>query len=395
MKVCFETFGCRLNRAEALEDEAAYLAAGWMRTEKHSEADLVVVRGCSVTARAQRDCEKLIDHLKRRYPALPVRVVGCLEKGKIAPSRQRGRYVPPPPTEEVATRTARAYLKVQDGCAGKCTFCIVPKFRGEPVSVPFADVLAKAHRFVDAGYRELVVTGCNLSLYLSEGKRLADLVAALAESEPDARVRLGSVEPGAVAQDLIAAMAEHANVCRFLHLAVQSGSDRVLKLMNRPYARHDVLTNLELLDKLMPTAGLGGDFMSGFPGETEGDHLNSMSLVKNAPFSKLHVFPYSERPGTIAAGLPRPVPKLTRQRRSHELAALGDEKRRKFAKTFVGKEVEIVVESDEQKCGWTGEYLWCSCSQPHSLRAEASSRKGLARMRVLEAHGGHLKGFVV
>ena len=227
MKVCFETFGCRLNKAEALQMEADYLARGWERTESHADADLFVIRGCSVTAHAQSECEKLITHLKRKYPLAQFRICGCIDKKSLKVSGFESLNVraPRPPNFQtlklsnpltVPTRTARAYLKVQDGCAGNCTFCIVPKFRGTSKSEDCTELLDKAKRFIEAGYHEIVVTGCNLSLYASQGKRLPDLLAALAGLDADCRIRLGSIEPGSCALETVQAMAERSNVCRFL-----------------------------------------------------------------------------------------------------------------------------------------------------------------------------------
>ena len=352
MKVCFETFGCRLNKAEALQMEADYLADGWEVTAKHSEANLFVIRGCSVTARAQYECEKLIAHLKRRYPAAGIKICGCLSDTS-KPSK------PLKPLEPLPLRTARAYLKVQDGCAGKCTFCIVPKFRGESRSEPFTGLLDRAKRFIDAGYHEIVITGCNLSLYASEGKRLSDLVSALAGLDTGCRVRLGSLEPGACAQETVHAMAESPNVCRFLHLPVQSGSNKILKAMRRPYVVKDVEETANLASKLMPDLGLGCDLMTGFPGESELDFAATKGLLKRTPFVHAHVFPFSERPGTLASGFLRQLPKDIRSARAHLLADEMRSKRRKFAKTFIGKTVEIVVEDENTGRGWTGEYLPC------------------------------------
>ena len=368
MKVCFETFGCRLNKAEALQMEADYLAEGWKITEKHADANLIVVRGCSVTSRAQRECEKLIDHLKRHYPSTQLKICGCL------PNTSNTQNLKTSNTQaSVPTRTARAYLKVQDGCAGKCTFCIVPKFRGESRSEDFASLLDRAKRFIDAGYHEIVVTGCNLSLYCSRGKRLPDLLAALSDLTPSSnpqletrnpqletcRIRLGSVEPGACAIETVRAMAEHPNTCRFLHLAVQSGSETMLKAMRRPYSAKDVDEVVTLASELMPNLGLGCDLMTGFPGETERDFIATKGLLKRLPFNNAHIFPYSRRPGTLAAAFPQQLPKDIRSARAHKLADVIRPKRTAFAQSFIGKTVEVIVEDAKTGRGWTGEYLSC------------------------------------
>ena len=394
--MCFETFGCRLNKAEALQMEADYLADGWEVTTKHSDANLFVVRGCSVTARAQYECEKLIAHLKRHYPAAGIKICGCLKSNDSFPSSthrhpnlstpQRSQPLNPSTSQPLPVRTARAYLKVQDGCAGKCTFCIVPKFRGESRSEDFTSLLDKAKRFIDAGYHEIVVTGCNLSLYASEGKRLPDLVSALAELSGECRIRLGSLEPGACAQETVHAMAESPNVCRFLHLPVQSGSNKVLLAMRRPYIVKDVENTANLASKLMPNLGLGCDLMTGFPGESELDFAATRGLLKRLPFVHAHVFPFSERPGTPAAGFPRPLAKGVRSARARLLADDMRSKRQKFAKTFIGKTVEIVVEDEKTGRGWTGEYLPC---EPLS---GSFVRKSIARVFVTKTRDDLLLG---
>ena len=375
MKVCFETFGCRLNKAEALQMEANYLAEGWEVTSKHSEANLFVVRGCSVTARAQHECEKLIGHLKRHYPSTQLRICGCLkDRNSHTPSRDSIKQSSNQTIKQsLPTRTARAYLKVQDGCAGNCTFCIVPKFRGESRSEDFTALLDKARRFIDAGYHEIVVTGCNLSLYCSQGKRLPDLLSALADLTPatlqpfnsstvqpsSCRVRLGSVEPGACAIETVHAMAEHPNACRFLHLAVQSGSEQILKAMRRPYSVKEVDEVATLAAELMPNLGLGCDLMTGFPGESERDFLATKGLLKRLPFNNAHIFPFSVRPGTLAAGVPHQLTKDIRSVRAHKLADIIRSKRRAFAKSFIGKTVNVLVEDAKTGRGWTDEYLPC------------------------------------
>ena len=392
MKVCFETFGCRLNKAEALQMEADYLDRGWTVTEKHSDADLIVVRGCSVTARAQRDCEGLIAHLRRHYPLKQLRVCGCIKDSSettrrpLLPSSRLAQ--PPQPSPHVPTRTARAYLKVQDGCSGTCTFCIVPTFRGASSSEDFTSVVDKAKRFVDAGYHEIVVTGCNLSLYASQGKRLPDLLSALAELTADCRIRLGSLEPGPCALETVQALAAHTNICRFLHVPIQSASRRILQGMRRPYTPRDLDTLFEKIAELLPNLGLGCDLMTGFPGEDDLDFTATKGFLKRHAITNAHVFPYSERPGTVASGLPLVIPKSVRSARAHELSSLAGTKRLKFAKSFIGKEVEIVVEDEKKIVGWTGEYLRCEA-------VGIAPRKSLARIRVTKVKEDLLIGQLV
>lgn len=379
MKVFFETFGCRLNRAEALDDEADYLARGWEWTDDARQADLIVVRGCSVTRRAERDSEKRIAQLRATNPKARFRIVGCL-KDAVKTTREDHAH------DTLPTRTARAYLKCQDGCSGRCTFCIVPTFRGSSVSTPFSDVLDRARRFIDAGYHEIVLTGCNLALYASEGKRLGDLLDALASLADDCRIRLGSLEPGATALRVLDVFKAHPQtIAPFLHIPVQSGSNVILRAMNRPYPVREVESLVEKAIETNPLMGLGCDLMTGFPGESENDFLETKSLLLRLPFSNAHIFPYSERPGTKAVAFPHAVPHDLRHRRAHALAVLAAEKRAVFASRFVNRDVMLVIEDAERRSGWTGAYLPCSLQD-----ARATPRKSLVRARVVRADGEKL-----
>ena len=394
VKAKFITFGCRLNRAEALDDEARFIADGWEATDSDGKADVFVVRGCSVTSRAQRECEKLIAGLKRKHPQATVLVRGCLP-GKTDDSFRpmlplSGKTSVPGNKDSLPLRTARAYLKVQDGCSGNCTFCIVPKFRGKSRSVAFDELVERAKRFIDAGYREIVVTGCNLSLYASQGKRLAELLAALAVLDGGVRIRLGSLEPGERACESVHAIAEHANICRFLHIPVQSGSERILKAMQRPYTVEAVEELVGLATSLVGDIALGCDMMAGFPGESQTDFLESVKLLNRCRFTNAHVFPYSERPGTPAAAFPSPIPKEIRSARAKQLAKIAERERQRFKSGFIGQEVEVVIENEEKSAGWTSQYLWFERSRPQS--ENAPKRREIAVFTVSEIKNGILRG---
>jgi len=395
MNICFETYGCRLNRAEALENEAKCLSLGHRVVNRHSEADVFVVRGCSVTARAQRECEKMLRHLQHHYPNKRIIITGCLPNAQrtfdLTRTGKPAEISPetPPP---VPTRTARAYLKVQDGCTGACTFCIVPKFRGESRSESFEQTLAKARRFIEAGYHEIVVTGCNLALYASEGKRLPDLIAALADLDTDCRIRLGSLEPWGCADEIVDVMAGNARVCKFLHIPVQSGSDRILKLMKRPYTVADVERIVERARTRMPLIAVGCDLMTGFPGESEGDFMQTRNLLTRLAFSNAHVFPYSERPGTPAAKMPGLVQRHVRSERAHTLGGIAMATRKRFAQRFIGREVTVVIESHgTQPKGWTDEYVWFE-GPVRPAAADIGKHKQTMRFIVRSASDGILHG---
>ena len=370
-RVAFVTFGCRLNKAEALDLEAQYAAAGWQIVDSLKSRvppDLIIVRGCSVTAKAQRDCEKAIAHLHARFPTAELRITGCLPQASTLNPQPSTLNSQPTSINyqlsAISYQLSRAYLKVQDGCSGKCAYCIVPQFRGSPVSVPFDDVLARARAFLAAGFREIVLTGCNLSLYRSAGRGLPDLAAALATLEsPGHRIRLGSIEPSLCDVPLLDALEAHPNICRFLHLSLQSGSDPVLARMRRPYTIEQMADFCaDARRRLGPRLALGADIITGFPGETETDHAATRAFLSRFPFVHLHVFPYSERPGTEAAALTPSVPVAVRRTRAKELERIGAVQRARFAESLIGQEVTVCVERDGK--GRTDEYLRCLLSPP-------------------------------
>lgn len=395
MRVCFVTFGCRLNRAETLDLEAQYAAAGWDVVQLPSSGDgtdaldasipdVVVVRGCSVTAKAQRDCEKKIAQLRIRFPGAEVLTIGCHPDAKPIPP-----HLAPPALPDsdapVNRRLSRAYLKVQDGCSGKCSFCIVPSFRGAPVSVPFEQALARARAYLDAGFREIVVTGCNLGLYRDLDRRLPELVSAIARLEsPGHRVRLGSIEPGLCGTALLDAMEGSSNICRFLHLSLQSGSNRILRLMRRPYTIEQVAEFCaDACSRFGERLAFGADVITGFPGETDADFESTKAFLSShlphpsSPISHLplliphlHVFPYSERTGTEAATMNPVVPVEVRRARAKELETIAAVNHERFARSFIGRDVEVCVERDGN--GRTDEYVRC-------LLKGAAPRRSLVR----------------
>jgi len=384
MTVFFKTFGCRLNQAETARAAAVLIAAGWRIASNAADAKLFVIHSCAVTAAAEREGLRLLRQLRRAHPLATLVLAGCAaetESGRLAaevdlrvPRDQKdslgefllARFGVPSaaPTADplTAIRTARAFLKAQDGCDFFCSYCIVPHTRGAPVSRPFDVCLDEARRLIDAGFREIVLTGCNIACYADTGRRLPELIDALATLPGLGRLRLGSIEPGTIEREIIALMVCRPTLCRSLHLPIQSGDDDVLRAMRRRYTAADLHATLEDAIRKLPDLGLGADVITGFPGETERAFETTRTLLNAHPFSNLHVFPYSERTGTPAATLPDPVPPLLRKARAHTLSALGAVKKTAFARSLLGRPTACLVERVDaagQAHGWSDTYLAC------------------------------------
>ena len=271
-------------------------------------------------------------------------------------------HLPLTPGGEAATplfTTTRALVKVQDGCDFRCSYCIVPHTRGNPVSRPAGEVLDEVKRLAADGYREVVLTGANLGCYADGARRLPELVREVESIDGIARIRLTSIEFTTTEREIIALMAASAKLCRTLHLPLQSGDDDTLRRMGRRYTVADYRAVVDYALSLMPHVGLGTDLIVGTPGETPRAHANTMALVRDLPFSNLHVFTYSPRPHTLAATEPDQLPGDVKSRRSAELIALGRTKRRAFAARFVGQPVQTLIEKTQAGAatGWTGEYV--------------------------------------
>ncbi|MDD5706534.1 MAG: MiaB/RimO family radical SAM methylthiotransferase [Kiritimatiellae bacterium] len=390
MRVAFITLGCRLNQAEEGDFAAAFASAGWTVTRPDEGADVYVVHSCTVTRAAERETLRLVRGLKagQRGAVRLIVLSGCVvEHAPPAALRAAGadlligraaraELVPrvlsclgmtagpsvavPPPTP--VFRTKRALLRVQDGCGFGCAYCIVPHTRGAPVSRRWNEVLNAARALIAAGHQELVITGCNLACYHDGARGLADLTAAVCGLEGLGRVRLGSVEPATVERELADVMASCRKLCRCLHLPLQSGDDAVLRAMGRRYTADDYRDSVAAVLRRVPGLGLGTDVISGLPGEDEDAFRRTRELLSGIPCSNLHVFAFSPRPGTRAALMPGRPPVAVARRRARELRRLGAAQRQAFAATWVGREVEVLIESLDDRGnghGWSDTYLPC------------------------------------
>lgn len=342
--------GCRLNWAE-LEHIAEELERhGWRRSE--DAPDVVIVGSCAVTAEAERECRYIVRKMRRRHPQARIVVTGCYatkdsEKLKEAgadltvPNRQKAQLAErllnrlsgangTMPDDGGGTQDGtlwawtsagrtRQYLKVQDGCDYNCAFCIVPALRGRSRSPSLEELLRKVEQMCAEGAKEIVLTGVNVGdagkVNGSRQWRLYELLQALAVLHPSARIRISSVEPNLLTDEIIELIAENEDVfCPHFHLPLQAGTNRLLRKMGRRYTVEHFCERVERIHRLIPHACIGTDVIVGLPTETEKDFLELRSLVTSLPISYLHVFPYSVREGTRAASLPSPPPHVKKQR---------------------------------------------------------------------------------
>ena len=394
--VAFRTLGCKVNRVES-DSIAAELLGRGARIVDEDEAEVVVINTCTVTAEADAKARKAIRQALRAERAPVVVVTGCLAALDAPALRALGvRVVVESDKERVAERVAdllgldalaesracaaaragagfrtRAALKVEDGCDNFCTYCIVPHARGVPRGVPLADVLVEAEGLVTAGVREIVLTGINIGRYRDSatGADLAGLIGAVAQTGIE-RLRLSSIEPPDLTERVISVLAETPAVCEHLHVPLQSGSDAVLSAMGRTYSTGDYRRRITSARDAIPRLAVTTDVIAGFPGETGQAHAETLAFIEGLGFSKLHVFRYSVRPGTPAAGMVQVAPEV-RSERAAEIRALGDEMRGRYAASRTGCDAEVLVERvvGGVVSGTTRDYLKVTGPAPRHAKA--------------------------
>lgn len=384
--VAIRTLGCKVNRVESERLAATLLAAG-VRIVPEEDADVVVVNTCTVTGEADAKARQLVRRELNGDRAPRVVVTGCLVSIDPGALEQLGdRVVAVADKADLAARVAelvgarfetgaavrrsgegfrtRAMLKVQDGCDNRCAYCIVPAARGVPRSVPFAEVVREAEELLDAGTRELVLTGVNLGRYDSHGRDLAELVREL-DALGVKRLRLSSIEPPDLTQRLVETLGSARSVCPHLHVPLQSGSDQVLAAMGRRYDAETYARLVAAAREAVPGLALTTDVMAGFPGERAQDAEATLAACESIGFARLHVFRYSERPSTPAASMPDAVPAGERARRAAALRRLDRELRSRYAQSREGGEAGVLVERIERggqgaapvAIGTSGDYL--------------------------------------
>ncbi len=383
-KVAFYTLGCKLNFSETSSIGRQFKDAGYDSVSFDSPADVYVINTCSVTDNADKKCRKVVKEALKHSPNAYITIVGCyaqLKPKEIAEipgvdmvlgaaekfniiehindlTKQEKTVIHNGPIDEtnqfvtaysIGDRT-RTFLKVQDGCDYSCTFCTIPLARGASRSGKIEDIVRQAEEIAASGVKEIVLTGVNIGDYgIRDGKRqdkFLDLVKALDDVEGIDRIRISSIEPNLLANEIIEFVAQSKRFVPHFHMPLQSGNNKVLAQMRRRYKRELYAERVTKIKSLMPNACIGVDVIVGFPGETREDFIDTYNFLNDLSISYLHVFTYSERENTIAAQMEGAVPGSQRSDRSKMLHILSEKKRRAFYEENIGAVGEVLFEGD-------------------------------------------------
>lgn len=384
MIVSFTTLGCKTNQFETGALQTLLQARGHQIAAPGETADAVVINTCAVTAESCRKSRQAVRRGRADHPGAVVAVCGCLsqlspteiealEADLIYGTTDRTAFVTD--LEQAVAGVSghaavgeisacntfeilppggldgrvRALLKVQDGCDNYCTYCIIPYARGPVRSIPLETAVAQAKGLAETGYRELVITGIEISSYGKDwtgGPGVVDLIAAICQGVPNLRIRLGSLEPRTVTADFCTRLAAFGNLCPHFHLSLQSGCDETLSRMGRRYTTAQYMEAVARLRTAFPNCGITTDLIVGFPGESEADFMESIACLRAAAFAAVHVFPYSARDGTVAANMPEQIPKTERRRRAKAAGAVVKELEQAWLTSQIGQVMEVLFESE-------------------------------------------------
>ena len=381
MKVALDSLGCKLNQAETESLARQFAEAGHRLVSLVDEADVYILNTCTVTHIADAKSRHLLRLAHRRNPGAVVVATGCYaqrvpqelaqiegvslvvgndEKPHLVRLLQESGCLSSPISEHngsaanhcLALRT-RAFIKVQDGCNSFCSYCIVPLVRGRERSLPIDQVIDEIRQRTTLGYKEVVLTGTEIGAYNYNGISLEDLLERILAETDVSRLRLSSLQPQEISLALIGLWAD-GRLCPHFHLSLQSGSDGVLKRMKRRYGVGDYEKAVSLIRNKLPEAAITTDIIVGFPGETEEEFAESYRFCRDTEFARIHVFPYSPRPGTEAANLPQRVGDKIKKQRSQRMLALAEESARKFRQRFSGKTMTVLWEKRSDDGIWSG-----------------------------------------
>jgi threonylcarbamoyladenosine tRNA methylthiotransferase MtaB len=382
MKLRTVTLGCKVNQYETEYVREGLLSIGYADAAEGDAAELCIVNTCTVTAEGDAKSRQTIRRLARRNPGAKIVVMGCYatrapddvahlpgvsqvvtDKRELPDLLGRFGVTDVPTGISGFGRRHRAYVKVQDGCLLRCSFCIIPHVRPQLTSRPVAHILDEIRRLVDNGYREVVLTGIHLGHYgvdwnraLPKARwiRLSNLLQRISALPGDFRVRLSSIEATEVTRELIEVMADSGDkVAPHLHISMQSGSDGVLRRMRRRWGSRRFVDRCRLVHERLDRPAITTDIIVGFPGETDREFQETIAVAREVGFSKIHVFPFSPRRGTPAATMPDQAPPHVKQRRVRELAAVENELRDAYYRKLIGHRLRVLAETREEQA-WLG-----------------------------------------
>ncbi len=397
-KVAFYTLGCKLNYSETSTISRKMEDAGYQKVEFTEKPDIFIINTCSVTENADKKCRKVVREARNISPDAYVAIIGCYAQLKpkeiseipgvdaVLGAAEKFRlvelldgFVRPqaPQVFASAIETAdtfntsfslhdrtRTFLKVQDGCDYSCTFCTIPLARGSSRSDTIPNIVEQAKKIVATGVKEIVLTGVNTGDFgIRDGERkdrFVDLLKELEKVEGLERLRISSIEPNLLTDEIIEFVASSSKLVPHFHIPLQSGSNTILKLMRRRYQRELYTSRVEKIKSIMPDCCIGVDVIVGFPGETDEHFLETYQFLNELNISYLHVFTYSERENTVAAELPGVVPMKVRNERSRMLHILSDKKRRAFYEANLNKPFKVLFENDVEDGlmhGFTENYI--------------------------------------
>ena len=391
MNIAFYTLGCKVNQYETQVIREAFIKKGHTAVPTSAPFDVLIINSCTVTAESDRKTRRTLNHYRKANPNACILLTGCMvqafaEKSKalegadiiigntdvlkvvksveqflidgkpifeVGEHKRTERFNTPSITE-FAERT-RAYMKIEDGCDRFCTYCIIPTARGWVRSKPVDDIRTEAEELAKNGFVEIVLVGINLTSYgKGEDMNLCDAIDAVCAVDGIKRVRLGSLEPDHITDEMLARFKAQDKFCPQFHLSLQSGSDKTLARMNRHYNTAFYRDLVERIRKMFPDAAITTDIMVGFAGETEQEFCESLAFAKEIGFAKAHIFAYSRREGTVAYGLPSQVSNTEKSARSKRMITATLETEEAFLEKYVGTTVEVLFETENE--GYTKNY---------------------------------------
>lgn len=367
------TLGCKVNQYETQFVREGLLGAGYADAQDDQPADLCIVNTCTITGEGDSKSRQIIRRMNRDNPDARIVVMGCYatrepdavaelpgvaevvtDKRELPDLLGRFGVVDIPNGISGLNNRHRAYVKVQDGCLLRCSYCIIPTVRPEMYSRPMDQVLDEVRVLIDRGFKEVILTGIHLGHYgvdFNKGKpktewtRLSHLVREICKLSPEIRVRLSSIEATEVTRELIDVMKEYADqVCPHLHVCLQSGSDRILRGMKRRWTRRHIIDRCELVKQELHLPAFTTDVIVGFPGETDADFEDTLDACRQIGFSKIHMFPFSPRRGTPAADMADQIPKAVKSERGREVSKLESELKLQYFQSLVGEQLQILIE---------------------------------------------------